>query len=448
MFPTRYGQEASGGGGGGDAAAAAGILEAVGGIVTGVGDVVYIGRMTESKVFTNIADYQDYFQDNLNDLNTLKEHLRKYKRWLADSGNLASWCDGATATNFAPAGRKTCTELYHLKPPQPNPGGHRCGSPACQCKTNACAYRNPALADNYKSWIKKASGRGWGAGWTNPPALSGRGVTWRIGYLREAWNYLMTVAPAVPIWNMQNPGEQVSVATSMLTQENVLRTIFPELDGQMPLDMQDHWWNTISTLGALRLPPYSTPESTLPYFVFGFTEKEAKELFPDTVKRRAVFSLRYMVSLQRMYTDQLLAASGATDVFAGVSYGADAYGAEIPPAGADAATMHNLIVEAASLDNPVQNGEPSTVVRGKIGQRRGTFTAVAGVPPMIQRFQRMSDADLALAARTSTLASGILATRQRAIEEGIDDYIAPNYTPLVVGGLGLLAGAFLRRRRG
>ena len=57
----------------GQADAAAGILEAVGGIVTGVGDVVYLARMTESKVFTNVADYQDKFDTNITELMKLKE---------------------------------------------------------------------------------------------------------------------------------------------------------------------------------------------------------------------------------------------------------------------------------------------------------------------------------------------------------------------------------------
>jgi len=466
MFPTRYGEEdPSGTAGGGDAAGTAGgsdaagvgtILQAVSGIITGVGDVVYMGRMTESKVFPNVADYQDFFQDNLNDLNELKAYLRKYKRWLADPGNLAPWCSpGAKnpdGTQHAPPNVKACTELYHLKPQVRNPGGHRCGSLGCQCKTNACAYHNPALADNYKAWIEGASGRGWEAGWTNPPHLHGRGVTWRMGYLREAWHYLMTVAPAIPIWNMVNPQEQMSVASSMLTQKNVLSTIFPELDGTMPIDMQDHWWNMITTIANLALPPYRTPESVIPYFVFGFTEEQVRALFPDPVKRRAVFSLRYMVSLQRMYTDQLLAASGATDVYAGT-----AYGAEIAPAAADAETMRGLIVVAAAEDSPVESGAPSASVNSEIRAKfaAGTMRAIVGDPPNIKAYKRLSDADLARAAQKSMIAGGILRKRQldaeaaeQAAIDSLDDYIAPNYTPLVVGGLSLLAGAFLRSRRG
>ena len=437
-----YGQE-----GGGDAAAgAASILQAVGGIVTGVADVVYIGRMTESKVFTNVADYQDHFQNNLQDLNNIKRYIRRYKLWLADSGNLASWCSGTAATNHAPAGRKTCVELYDGKPARPNPGGHRCGSPACQCKTHPCAYRDPAKADSYKRYIEWASGPGGGAGWSNPPNRTGRGAEWRLGYLREAWNYLMTVAPAEPLWNAQNPSERISVATSMLVDPQVLETLYPELNGAMPVDMQDHWWNTIVTLNALNFPPYTTPESTVPYFVFGFTEEQVRTLFPDSTKRRAVFSIRFLVSLQREYTNQLLAQAGATDVFAGSHYGQD-----IPDAGASASDMRRLIEEAAATAGSVvtTSGQPSPGLKQKIatGQVRVKAVSAAGIDPFFAYRNKSTEELERLASSGNIFAQGALNQRRRSEQESLDNVIEPNYTPLVVGGASLLGAFFLRRLR-
>jgi len=143
-----------------------------------------------------------------------------------------------------------------------------------------------------------------------------------------------------------------------------------------------------------------------------------------------------LLSLQRMYTEQLLATSGATDVFAGVSYGA-----EIPPAGADAETMHRLIEEVAATDNPITNGEPTPTValRSKLIPR----FAPAMTPKRLYR--NFSDEDLRR--RGSPVMLGELARRQRVHDAAVDDWIAPNYMPLAMGAASLLTGLFVYRRR-
>jgi hypothetical protein len=253
----------------------------------------------------------------------------------------------------------------------------------------------------------------------------------------------MTVAPAQALWNMQNPDARISVGVTMLTTPEVLETLFPELGGKMPLSMQDHWWGTILSLNALRLPPYTTPEATVPPFVFGFTDAEVRELIPSENQRKAVFSIRFLVSLQREYTRRLLAAAGATDVFAGVSYGQDPLE---PPVGAE--DMRELIVAASDVPNPVtKQGTPSANVKKQLDTvRQARIRSAGAVSPEIKRFQRMDNTELALAAQKSMLAAGILRTREKALQDSLDDAIEPNYTPLVAGTAAVVAALFLRRR--
>ena len=439
-----YGAEGGGGnGGGGQAAAVAGILEAVAGIVTGVGDVVYMGRMTESKVFTNVADYADDFDDNITDLNDLKRTTREYRSYLKDSGNLARWDNSTRAKNHAKRGTHACQRVYSGHPGAKNTGGHRWGNAACWCKTHSCAFKDPFLAEARRNWLKKGPYGGWpGGGKANPPHLHGRGIQWRLGWLKEAWTYLMTVAPAIPAWNLANPTERIQIAVEgKLTEENVLKALYPSLNGTMPIGMQDHWWNLIIAGHMAGLYPYQSPTFVVPYWVFGFKEAEVRALMPDSMKRRALFSIAYLLSLQTHYINQALAGQGVTNIYAGDSVRFGATGSGALQADASAGTMRDFIIEAAESGVDPTKGEVPSTGPAVVGFMKVNFPKKRSANPQAI-LEAMSDDELR--ANGSVAALAILAQREADVSSSEEDYVRPNYTPLVMGGLALTTSLWLR----
>jgi len=143
----------------------------------------------------------------------------------------------------------------------------------------------------------------------------------------------MTLAPVVTLYNAMNPGKHISIADTRLQDPNNIRLIFPDSDGLPPVPMQRHWWNTIMSIyetglrtgdAILTSSPYGGSVAEVPPWVFGYSEAEARALFPDNVVRRSVFTPRFLFILMRDKQNKLLIAAGVDPsmVYAGDAYGA------------------------------------------------------------------------------------------------------------------------------
>ena len=456
------GAEGANGEGGDDsvaqAQAAAGVLQGVA-MVSAVAFQGISGIMvTANTVFFKVSDSQKQFNQRSEKLNVLNRKTREYRHWLRNPGNRAQWQNGPASRRAVPANRKLCPPIYegtvlthiqtshalscgshgrqsdcttgcnkgHAAPrnwhkipgtslrPNYNPGGHKCGDAGCQCPTHECAFKDSAKALRYKKWLKKGPYEGWPGFWkSNPPEEKGWGVERIRDYCQNTWSYLMTVAPAERLHNLINPSTPFAVEYTTLVSPDVLSVVWPDEDGQIPLPMQIHWWNTIKEIHNLGLPVWGNDQE-VPFFVFGFTEEEIREQMPDGLIRAAIFSVKALLTIQRMYTVKYLAAQGVPG-FAGVSYGQDT-AAE----GVSTDTMKELIFgsyrEIAGGANPLHAADtvttrlsPNRLANAKLnrGRLRETTPVTPDDPPVVN----------------------------------------PNYVPLAAGGVALATSLFLRFSR-
>ena len=461
--PPTTGTEGAEGAEGGaqNGAVAAGVLNgiaAVGAVIIGG---ITTAVVTEASVYMNVERFQNKLGKRLTKLNSLNRTTRNYRLWLRDPGNRAQWQNGPAARNAVRANNKRCPPIYegtglthvqtshrlscgsqgkqsdctagctrgaaapsgwHKIPgtslrPSYNPGGHKCGDAGCHCPTHACAFKDPAKATRYKLWLKKGPFHGWGGAWfdNRPPALAGWGVERLLAWCQDAWSYLMTVAPAERLYNSTPGASPFSVNDSLLASPDVLSVVWPDLDGQIPLAMQIHWWNSIKEIHHLGLPAWGNDQE-VPYFVFGFTEEEIREQMPDGLIRAGLFSVKALLDMQRLYTVKYLASQGVPG-YAGVSYGQDTEAEGVPTD-----TMKELIF--AAYDEIKAGATPESAADTATSKHHH-------LPP-----------DHPLRAWRGK--------KKKKLPFTPDDpppVVNPNYLPLAAGGVALLTSLLLRNTR-
>lgn len=405
-----FGEESSGSSSANDAAAVGSILQGVAAIAAAVGGSIATGVITESSIFRKAITTQNQLGRDLNEINKLRRATRDYRKWLNNSNNRKRWMTGDLAMSTAPKNIKNCPPRYQGMASSRNPGGHAYADPLCKCKTHSCAYSNPAKAHAYQLWLKKGPYEGWGPGPSNPPLVVGRGLQWRINQAREEWNYLMMIGPAQALWNAQRPQEAININIPMLTSPEVMDSLFP---GQRQLPsraVQQHWWNLMNqafNIGEGQALAW-TAQSTVPYWVLGFTQQEAVALEPNQFKRDStIFNLASLRGIQRAYQDAYM-----QDALAAIEGGRVAFGVDVPAADnvLDVSGMKALVEQFAAQDAPPSSFTPQQLPVSLFDKRAiGLFTPVTS-------------------------------------DEAEIDPIDPNYLPLAVGGTALLTGLFLRFR--
>ena len=329
-----------------------------------------------------------------------------------------------------------------------NPGGHSKLRKDVTCPTSYGAYKDPAKAMLYRMWLDSAQGVGWGPGETPvkgwEPALSGRGLDWELGWMREAWAYLMALAPAQIVHNLMSPGaERVSISTAPLLDPVTLMLLFPGSNGMPPEAMGRHWWNTyvniyqVSRMEGGGMFAASVNDLTeIPPWVFGYTEAEARELFPDPTYRIGAFSMGVLYTVMRQRQATILEAHG---IYAGTAYG---------DAGEDGSEF-----DTALENSPMDSGAMAT------SGMRGVVEAIAADPSLIGKAKRYPAATRAAidTAREGSEAQQAQANyivglslgedlRNQPVESKntIDTFaVQPDYTPLYVGGAVMAVAATL-----
>ena len=341
------------------------IVGAVMAVIRGIADIA-IGSTGETTIVAAIKVYQDNWDERVRLVNAIAAKANTYRTWLRMGHNKAQWQTGPTARNQKPAKTSLCNPIYeggakktrlgklscgkngntcsgtHWAPsgwwgiPSDNvtsgnnPGGYRLGNMGCVCPTHACAFKDPIKAQSYKNWLKKGMGEGWGAGRMNTgtvPHLTGRGHAWELGWLREAWSYMMVMFPTQPLYNITHPTETINIVITKLLDPDVINLLFPGSNGIPPLAMRDYWWSQYANMyrtgiatGDAHLMQAAGQDTQIPAWVFGYSEAEAAALFPDALDRLLTFSLGTLVPLMDEKRRRLLASAGVTG-YAGESYG-------------------------------------------------------------------------------------------------------------------------------